>query len=471
MEEDMIQNRRYNRAVCKRSLWGAVTAVGIAAMLWCQPFTSLADSTGTVKVASVKIREKADATSEVIGSASGNAKVTITDEVQDASGALWYQVSVDGDKTGYIRADLIEKDGGDSPSQGTDSDDTAGDQAAAAEGAQEPSGATAQAEQSVDAQYASVHVEAVKVRSAPSTNDTVVDRLPENAQVVISGKSNGADGKEWYYVTFTGTDETAKSGFIRSDLLTPGDMVSVPEEPEPAEPEAPAEPVQPVNNDYELMYETEQDGSYAWYLYDHTQGGGDKKRVDQLLAAVNKPEEETTDDAKTLVKQRIAIVALVVLSVLLIIAVIIMALKLRDVYYEDYEDDEEDEEEPEPEAPSARRRRTQEEDRQDRRRESQPDERAARSRRREAQEDEMPQRRRRTEEVQEAPVRRRRPENGGDTEAAERQARRRAAREMRERDEREEEDTVRSAPKRKTKNFLLDDDEFEFEFLSMDDRD
>ena len=84
----MIQNRRYNRAVCKRSLWGAVTAVGIAAMLWCQPFTSLADSTGTVKVASVKIREKADATSEVIGSASGNAKVTITDEVQDASGEL-----------------------------------------------------------------------------------------------------------------------------------------------------------------------------------------------------------------------------------------------------------------------------------------------------------------------------------------------------------------------------------------------
>lgn len=471
MEENMIQNRRYNRAVGKRSLWGAVTAVGIAAMLWCQPFTSLADFTGTVKVASVKIREKADATSEVIGSASGNAKVTITDEVQDASGALWYQVSVDGDKSGYIRADLIEKDGGDSPSQGTDADDTAGDQAAAAEGAQEPSGATVQAEQSVDAQYASVHVEAVKVRSAPSTNDTVVDRLPENAQVVISGKSNGADGKEWYYVTFTGTDGTAKNGFIRSDLLTPGDMVPVPEEPEPAEPEAPAEPERPVNNDYELVYETEQDGSYAWYLYDHTQGGGDKKRVDQLLAAVNTPEEETTDDAKTLVKQRIVIVALVVLSVLLIIAVIIMALKLRDVYYEDYEDDEEEEEEPEPEAPSARRRRTQEEDRQDRRRESRPDERAVRSRRRETQEDEMPQRRRRTEEAQETPVRRRRPVNEGDTEAAERQARRRAAREARERDEREEENNVRTAPKRKTKNFLLDDDEFEFEFLSMDDRD
>lgn len=464
----MIQNRRYNRAVCKRILWGTVTAVGIAAALWCHPLTSLADSTGTVKVASVKIREKADATSEVIGSASGNAKVTITDEVQDASGALWYQVSVDGDKTGYIRADLIEKDGG-SSSQGTDSGSTdAGDQQTASDGAQEPSGATAQAEQPMDAQYASVHVEAVKVRSAPSTNDTVVDRLAENAQVVISGKSNGADGKEWYYVTFTGTGGTERTGFIRSDLLSLGDMVPVPEEPEPAEAETPEEPERPVNNDYELVYETEQDGSYAWYLYDHTQGGSDKKRVDQLLAAANTPEEEMPEEAGTLVKQRIAIVALAVLSVLLIIAVIIMALKLRDVYYEDYEDDEEDEEEPEAEASSARRKRMQEEEAQrDRRREPQTDERAARSRRREAQEDEAPQRRRRQEEVQEAPVRRkRRPENDEDTEAAERQARRRAAREAR-----EEEDTARSAPKRKTKNFLLDDDEFEFEFLSMDDRD
>ena len=85
----MIQNRRYNRAICRRILWGGVTAVGMAMALWCQSLTSLADSTGTVKVASVKIREKADATSEVIGSASGNEKVTITDEVQDASGALW----------------------------------------------------------------------------------------------------------------------------------------------------------------------------------------------------------------------------------------------------------------------------------------------------------------------------------------------------------------------------------------------
>ncbi|MDE7132471.1 MAG: SH3 domain-containing protein [Lachnospiraceae bacterium] len=450
----MAQNRRDIRAICGRILRGMVAAAGIVSVLWCHPLISLADSTGTVKADSVKIREKADATSEVIGSASRGAKVSIREEAQDAAGALWYQVSIDANKTGYIRADLIDKEDSDSSSQSAASTDGSDAGAASGDG-QAPSGATAQPHEPMDAQYATVHVEAIKVRSAPSTNDTVVDRLTENAQVVISGKSEGSDGKDWYYVTFTGTGNVEKTGFIRADLLTLGDMVPVQEaEEQPQEPEQPQETQRPVNNDYELIYESEPDGSYAWYLYDHTQGGSDKKRVDQILAAANMQPEDTEEEAKTLVKQRIAIVALVVLAVLLIIAVIIMALKLRDVYYEDYEDDEEDEEEPETEGASRRRQRAQEDEPpQERRRDSQTDARTARSGRR-SQEAEEPSGRRR-----------RRMENEEEAEAEQRQARRRQARE-----EREEEEASRNAPKRKTKNFLLDDDEFEFEFLSMDDR-
>ncbi len=463
----MAQNRRDIRAICGRILCRIVVAAGIISVLWCYPLISLADSTGTVKVESAKIREKADATSEVVGSASRGAKVSIREEAQDASGTLWYQVVVDANKTGYIRADLIDKEGGDSSLQSDASNDGSAAGTASGDG-QAPSGATAQPHEPMDAQYATVHVEAIKVRSAPSTNDTVVDRLTQNAQVVISGKSEGSDGKDWYYVTFTGTGNVDKTGFIRADLLTLGDMVPVPEEEAPQEQEQPQEPARPVNNDYELIYESEPDGSYAWYLYDHTQGGSDKKRVDQILAAANTQPEDTEEEAKTLVKQRIAIVALVVLAVLLIIAVIIMALKLRDVYYEDYEDDEEDEEEPEPEGASRRRQRAQEDEApQERRRDSQTDARTARSGRREArEEDEETPRRRRTQEAEEPSGRcRRRTENEEEAEAEQRQARRRQMR-----DEREEEDTSRNAPKRKTKNFLLDDDEFEFEFLSVDDR-
>ncbi|MBD5489052.1 MAG: SH3 domain-containing protein [Lachnospiraceae bacterium] len=458
----MAQNRRDIRAICGRILRGMVAAAGIISVLWCYPLISLADSTGTVKVDSVKIREKADATSEVIGSASRGAKVSIREEAQDASGALWYHVVIDANKTGYIRADLIDKEDSDSSLQNAAS----ADGTASGDG-QAPSGATAQPHEPMDAQYATVRVEAIKVRSAPSTNDTVVDRLTENAQVVISGKSEGSDGKDWYYVTFTGTGNVDKTGFIRADLLSLGDMVPIPEEEEPQEPAQPQEPERPVNNDYELIYESEPDGSYAWYLYDHTQGGSDKKRVDQILAAANMQPEDTEEEAKTLVKQRIAIVALVVLAVMLIIAVIIMALKLRDVYYEDYEDDEEDEEEPETEGASRRRQRAQEDEApQERRRDSQTDARTVRSGKRDAKEDEETPRRRRTQEAEEpSGRRRRRTENEEEVEAEQRQVRRRQVR-----DEREEEDTSRNAPKRKTKNFLLDDDEFEFEFLSMDDR-
>ncbi|MBD5506336.1 MAG: SH3 domain-containing protein [Lachnospiraceae bacterium] len=462
----MAQNRRDIRAICGRILRGMVAATGIIFVLWCYPLISLADSTGTVKVDSAKIRENADATSEVVGSASRGAKVSIREEAQDASGNLWYQVVVDANKTGYIRADLIDKEGGDSSSQSAASTDGSAAGTSSGDG-QAPAGATAQPHEPMDAQYATVHVEAIKVRSAPSTNDTVVDRLTENAQVVISGKSEGSDGKDWYYVTFTGTGNVDKTGYIRADLLTLGDMVPIQEEEEPQEPAQPQEPAHPVNNDYELIYESEPDGSYAWYLYDHTQGGSDKKRVDQILAAANTQPEDTEEEAKTLVKQRIAIVALVVLAVLLIVAVIIMALKLRDVYYEDYEDDEEDEEEPETEGASRSRQRAQEDEApQERRRDSQTDARTARNGRREAREDEETSRRRRPQETEEpSGRRRRRSENEEEAEAEQRQARRRQVRE-----EREEEDASRNAPKRKTKNFLLDDDEFEFEFLSMDDR-
>ena len=73
----MAQNRRDIRAICGRILCRMVMAAGIISVLWCYPLISLADSTGTVKVDSAKIRENADATSEVIGSVSRGAKVSI----------------------------------------------------------------------------------------------------------------------------------------------------------------------------------------------------------------------------------------------------------------------------------------------------------------------------------------------------------------------------------------------------------
>ena len=447
----MAQKNRYTTSRKRRFLVGLTTAVSIMSALWCGSFVSLADATGTVKVGSAKIRERTDTSSEVVGSTSQGKTVMIKSQVTDAAGVTWYEVYIDSSKTGYIRADLVDTNNDGEIPQGTldntaaqtdsgQSDAAAADSGAGATASSGGQGATVPAENAMDAQYATVSVNS-KVRSAPSTNDTVVQSIAEGTQVIVSGQSNGSsDGKMWYYVTFTGTDGGEKTGFIRSDLLSLGDMVPVPEEVPVTEPEAlPTEPEVTVNNDYELVY---REAEGEWYLIDNATGGEyvDEYKLSQLLDSAQNQNEEASEDAKALVKQRIVIVVLIVLAVVLIIVVIIMAVKLRDAYYEDYEDDEEEEEEEEEEeTPSRRRRRTEEEE----------EEAPSRRRRRTEEEEETPsRRRRRAEEEEEAPSKRRR----------------------RMEEEEAAKPAASTAAKRKAKNFLLDDDEFEFEFLNMDDK-
>ncbi|MDE6881908.1 MAG: SH3 domain-containing protein [Lachnospiraceae bacterium] len=423
-----IQCNQEQKQAGRRRFVRGVSAVIAAAMLWGTPFVSLADSTGTVIVESAKIRGSADTNSNAVGSITKGKTVTIRDEVKDAAGTLWYQVYVDANTLGYVRADLINKEGGDSS---TASDSSAGgaDSAGAGEEAA-GSGQTAsgQAENAMEAQYATVSVQAAKIRSGPSTNDGVVESLQNGTQVVVSGQSGGSDGKVWYYVTFTGADNAEKTGFVRSDLITLGDMVPVPEEEPAPEENIEPEPEETVRQDYEVAY---KDG--AWYLIDNV--AGYEQELQPLLDA-GKQQGDTEDaDTKKLVKQRIAIVVLGALAAVLLVIVIIMAIKLRDAYYEDYEDDEDDEDEDEEEETA-----DEEED--------VPVRRRSRAEENTARENERPSRR----PVREAETPSRRP-----------------ARERETLKEPEVSQRVKPAANRKSKNFLLDDDEFEFEFLNMDD--
>ena len=463
----MIQKKK--RAAGKKQ-WRAglsLTAAALAvSLLWCGSFISFADTTGTVKVDSAKIREKADASSEAVGGAVQGTTVTITEETQDAAGTLWYKVDVNG-TVGYIRSDLVEK-GGSSESQTAQ---------APAQTEASASGASVDPAETVDAQYAQVSPDAIKVRTAPSVNEAIVDRLAQGTQVIISGQTEAGDGMKWYYVTFTGTDGAERTGYIRSDLLTMGDMVPVPEEETPQPEEViPEEPEPEVPDEYELICISGADGSNEWYVCDNMGADGTKQySLKELMKVTQMRSEEDAQAAKSLVRQRIVIVVMAVLLVLLIAAVVVLALKLRSVYYEEYEeeDDEEDEEEEEP-APRRRREREEEEEPAPRRRREREDEETSPRRRREREDEEASPRRRREREDEETSPRRRRERE--DEEASPRRRRERedeeAAPRRRRAEEREDDaqETAGTAPKRKTKNFLLDDDEFEFEFLNMDDK-
>lgn len=422
----------------------AVAILGAAVLLaWSNPMVSLAEATGTVLPNSVNIRKQPDQESEVIGSSTVGKEVSIRGKV-DVSGITWYQVYVDANTMGYVRADMIEKKGdGDIPavSVAAESQTTQASEGAEAD-AQEPassgtgSGAQVEAQEAMDLQYASTKVQA-KVRPDPSTSNNPVDSLTPGTQVVVSGKSEGSDSKTWYFVAFTGSNGSEKTGFIRSDLLELGEMLPAPEEPEEESEEEPEEPAAAPRNDYELKIETGSDGEEVWYIYDNVTG--QKQKLVPLLESSYSQSLDDKDDTSSIVKQRIVIVVLAVLLAILVIVMVIMAFKLRDAYYEDYEDDEDEEdEEAADERPAARR--TAEREKESGRRAS-------------AEEERRP---------------RRREEAGA---GADRQERRRREREVTYREEPDVEEAVRPARARKAKNFLLDDDEFEFEFLNMDDKD
>lgn len=416
---------------------------------------SQAAETGKIKVGSAIIRESADTNSAPVATSSQGTVVTINKEVTDAAGTVWYEIQVDANTIGYARSDLVEKEGGSDNGQ---SDGAQTNNAGFAPGAETGP------ETAMDAQYATIKVRAAKIRTAASTSKGVVDSIPEGHQVVISGQTNGSD-KPWYYITFTGTDGTEKSGYVRSDLVTLGDMVPVqaPEEqaPEEVTPEPEPEPEPEVRDEYELLYEPNADGNYEWYLHDYTGETETKQSVREILDTVHALDVNQSIDAKTVSKQRIIIIVLLGIIVLLAVVLTIMVFKLRDASYEDDDDDEEDEEE-------------------DRRREA--------ARRRRTEREEAPAARRRAPEQGRAPGARR-PEEGGRSSDSRRSqsagrptdGRRPAdgrrpserSRQMPDREVRYEEDAppVRTGTKRKARNFMMDDDEFEFEFLNMKDKD
>lgn len=432
-----IQKSEWGRMIGKQM--GRMLAVLAAAVIlvWCDPIVSHAEAKGTVLPKTVNIRKQPDQGSEPIGSSSAGKEISIRGKVE-VSGVTWYQVYVDANTLGYVRADMIEAGEGDIPTvsvdddvsdAGTDADSSQADSAADAAPIGSGTGAQVEAQEEMAFQYATTNVQ-TKVRPDPSTSNNHIDSLAPGTQVVVSGKSEGSDGKTWYFVNYTGASGSERTGYIRSDLLDLGDLLPVEENTEPESDGETDAPEAAPRNDYELKIETNSEGEEVWYLYDNIKGN--KEPLLPLLESTGSQSVDDKEDTDVIVKQRIVIVVLGVLLAALAVTVIIMAFKLRDAYYEDYEDDEEEDEV-----------------------------------------EEKPSRRR---EGAETPRAGRTEKSARNRESAEQPRKEKSERPERARREREvtyqeEPEAVRPAPKRKTKNFLLDDDEFEFEFLNMDDKD
>ena len=319
---------------------------------------SHAETTITVNE-SAKVRSEASTDSTVIGSAASGSKYSVASEVTGADGMVWYQVSVNG-QTGYIRSDLATKGEG---------------QAAAP--AQENYTETAATVTPSSASAGTVTSDC-NVRKGPSTTDAKVTGVKSGEQVEITGEATGADGKTWYQVSVGG-----KEGFIRSDLLEvsaseeagddeegqEGDTEG--EEPEVQEQDESSMQISNVissrilpgdtdledmvidestleeweSGKYYVLYTQNDDGNDSWYLY--SLEDNQFERINNLKGG----DEEDAGGASLGImegKGKILAITAIVIIVILLIACVIMAVKLHEYSgyeYIDEDDDEEDDDE------------------------------------------------------------------------------------------------------------------------------
>lgn len=354
-----------------------------AALLFClvmsMTMVCFADEKGTVAVESAKIREKADASSNQLGSVAKGGTVDIIGETTGADGKKWYQVYVDANTKGFIRADLINR-------SGSGSLPAVDGSASASTGTAAETGTSANVTPT-EARAATVVKSGVRVRKSASTSSAEVATVSRGIVVAVTGETTGTDGQKWYQVTFKHSDKDI-NGFIRSDLITfdnvPDDPAiaeitgqnaegqTEPQETEPQETEQPRqednsnadeyagiiylnvdeEPyIMPGfelvsldwnnqkikayrNGTFFIVYAQKQNGEEGWYLLDKDKGA--------YMRYPYTMENVTVPNASALSGNLVPIAAMGAVILILVIVVLILFVKLRGNggYYEDYDEDD-----------------------------------------------------------------------------------------------------------------------------------
>ena len=336
----------------KRAVRSILAVSVFTTAIYVGAFGALAAGTCKVSADAAKIRQTASTSAEVVGSTVKGSKLDVLSSTKDGDGYTWYKVYVDGNTTGYIRADLVTDVKGDistesSSSSSSEKKETTQSTETETETVTEVTTTTVE-----PCEFTSgVTTDAVSVRESASTKSNKKATAESGQALTITGQATGSDGKVWYQVSYDGV-----SGFIRSDYVntaveseSEGEEAVETEETEVEETEQTA-PVSVPNSDYELKYEPNNDGVDTWYLYDHIKGT--RQSIDNINAVMQQSQSMQTSDNADASKYKKIIIAMGVVIFILLIAVVILLFRLKDSY-EDWEDEEDpyeadDEEEPEP---------------------------------------------------------------------------------------------------------------------------
>lgn len=287
-----------------------------------------------VTARSVVIRAGADVGTEMVGGAQQGETLPITGETTGADGYTWYQVSfvLDGStRTGYVRSDLVEKVSG----------------GATATTPNTPTITTPASTPSTDVVAvqpvgAKVTGEAVRVRSNASTSGEIVDTVRRDVALTVIGTAQDSEGEIWYQVSFSNASGQV-TGFVRGDFVTlEGEII--PADQVPVEPETPVvtDPVEPEPTPAppKTGYETQllEDG---WNLLDYTVEGGRRYVISELFESRDRYMKEAEESKAQLKSTKIIMIILVVAVILLALTSTLLFFKIRDMmdaaYFEEVE--------------------------------------------------------------------------------------------------------------------------------------
>lgn len=297
-------------------------------------FVSLADSAGKVTAGSAKIRKEPSTSSETVGSALQDEKVSVAGQTSGSDGYTWYKVTADGGVVGYIRADLMTITDGTTLASLVPSTTTTTASTPTTSTPDETLVEVAEVEP-VSAKISGSS--SVRVRQNASTTSRIVTTAQGGMALTVVGQATGTDNKDWYQVQFI-SNGSEVSGFVRADYVTvSGELVpagTATEAPEETQPEVTTEPEQ--KKAWETFY-TEEDSK--WHLLDNTTNNS--YDIEQIFASVEANTKTLQDTLKENKNQQIIIVILVILVILLATGGSFLLFKLKDLadsaYYNEVE--------------------------------------------------------------------------------------------------------------------------------------
>lgn len=124
LEMRIIMRSRFNRI---RTMAGTLAVAAAVTFALPAAGTAVWAATGTVTGSDINVRSEASSDSSQVGTVTTGDVVTVGETATDSSGATWYQVTLSNGTTGYVRGDFLTVDESSDEQTDASADDAAAD--------------------------------------------------------------------------------------------------------------------------------------------------------------------------------------------------------------------------------------------------------------------------------------------------------------------------------------------------------